>query len=125
MSETKYLDASSLELLKLYSCRDSLSLKDLAAIHNKDLTDFIPTVNYLRHNELLEIHPNFTILHGSTLTADAPLRITYEGRVKLEAEQKNRRSNNLKEFRAWVTLTIALIALIVSIISLVISRQFL
>ena len=62
----------------------------------------------------LEMEPNYTMLHGADFTLRVPFRITFKGRAALEAEQKSRLSFKQNEFRAWVTLAIALAAFIKS-----------
>lgn len=52
---------------------------------------------------------------GETIAVDTPLRITRNGEIALEGDRRFL----FGEFRAWSTLAIAALALILSVISLV------
>lgn len=104
----------ALKLLTLYSQRVTISLIELGAIYNKDPINFTSPIAYLRKEGYLEILPSHVSLHGDNFTLDAPFRITYKGRTALEAELKSRRHLNFSEFRAWITLAIAIAAFIKS-----------
>lgn len=66
----------------------------------------------------ITIVSDIALLEGDDLTPDKPLEITQDGIIALDDETKARRRFKHSEFRAWVTLFIAVIALILSIISL-------
>ncbi len=108
------MDDRTVELLKLFSERNQLSLHDLAAIYNCGYGDFAELVNYLMERGLLEIEPNYALIEGNDLTVETPLRITQSGRSALNIELKERRSFKYSELRAWLTLAIALAAFIKS-----------
>jgi hypothetical protein len=112
------LNDLSLELLNLYSQRTTISLKDLGAIYNTNAEDWCAPIAYLRDKKLIEIEPQYAILKGNDFTLHAPFRITYEGKCALEAELKSRRQISFNEFRAWITLIIAIAAFLLSIFSL-------
>lgn len=116
------MDDFSFNILKLYSLRNSLSLIQLQAILNKDPFYLAEPVSYLRDKEYLEIEPTHAILESvddnSSISLNTPLVITYLGKIALEAETKERKHFKFNEFRAWVTLGIAIAAFILSIISL-------
>ena len=108
----------SITLLKLFSERTTLSLKDLGAIYNVNPENFCESIAYLRRCNYLEILPSYVMLHNNDFTLDAPFRITYEGKSVLEENLKAGRQNKFNEFRAWMTLGIAILAFILSIFSL-------
>lgn len=116
------MDNLSFEILKLFPGRKNLSLSQIQAIYNGDVISLSKPVNYLRNLGYLQIDPNFSPAHSSGdktyISVDTPLVITYLGEIALQTEEKSRRKDFLTEFRAWVTLAIAIIALIVSIIAL-------
>lgn len=110
----------SFEILQLYSSRSSLSLLQLGAILNKDAFNLAEPINYLRAKDYLKIEPNHAMLNSLSdkefISLDTPLVITYLGKIAIESEAKERQHFKFTEFRAWVTLAIALIALILSIV---------
>lgn len=108
------MDNTSFKLLKLYASRSHLSLSDLSAIYNSDAEDYVFPIKFLMDEEYLEMEPNYTMLHGTDFTVRVPFRVTFKGRAALEEEQKFRISSKHNEFRAWLTLAIALAAFLKS-----------
>ena len=108
------MDDTSYKLLKLYSKRDHITLADLSAIYNTDWDYWGAPVDYLIKNGYLQINPTYVILHGGDFTSKAPIEITFHGKVHLEQECKNRWTFKFNEFRAWVTLIIAIAAFVKS-----------
>ena len=108
------MDDVSFELLKLYAQRDKLSIKDISAILNHNARSITEPVMYLVNMEYLRQHK----ASGDTGLFDTSYSITHVGRIALEEEQKIRRHFRYTELRAWITLGIAIIALMISVISL-------
>lgn len=105
----------ALKLLKLYSTRNTISLKELGVIYNNDPYDWSHPIAYLKDTGYLEILPSYIEMNGDAFHVDAPLRITYAGKTALDTEIKSRRHLNFNEIRAWITLAIALAAFILSL----------
>lgn len=116
------MDDFSFDLLKLYSSRNSLTLSQLQAVLDKSDMELSAPISYLRSNGYLKILPSFIkradVEEQGYIAPDTPLMISFEGKIALEAELKERKRFKYNEFRAWVTLGIAIAALIVSIIAL-------
>lgn len=108
------MDKLSFKLLKLYSKRESLSLSDLAVIYNEGLTTFSSPIGYLIDKAYLKSDKSEPGIDGTNYTPNTQIFITYEGRAALAAEKQNRRNIRISEFRAWLTLAIALAAFIKS-----------
>lgn len=113
------VDKFSLELLRLFYKRETLSLNDLAAIYDVNFFSFAKPIDYLIAIGYLEIDTNYAIIHGSDLTPESPIILTQKGKIALESELTNRRIFIFTEFRAWFTLAIAVISLIVSIVAII------
>ena len=116
------MDDLSYKLLKLFSGRNSLTLSQISAILNQSSFDFAEAISYLRKNGLLRIEHNYSKLHASDCNAispQTPLSITHEGRRALELGVTSRNHYKFNEIRAWVTLAIAVAALIISVIDLI------
>lgn len=109
------MDDTSFKLLKLYATRNTISLSGLSAIYNTHNDYWISPVRYLIEKEYLRINPEYVLLHNNDFTITAPIEITYEGKLALEQERKERQVFKFNEFRAWFTLIIAVIALVMSI----------
>ena len=116
------MDDYSFSVLKTYKSRDCLTLSQLSAIYNRSIFDVAEPVSYLRKQKLIRIESNYALLHelteDSLIDPDTPLEITFVGKGALETEIKSRRHLTFNELRAWITLAIAVIALIVSIAAL-------
>lgn len=69
---------------------------------------------YLRDKVFLEILPSYVQLNGNNFTFDAPFRLTYKGKIALEAEISSHKYIIYNEIHAWITTTIALAAFIQS-----------
>lgn len=116
------MDSLSLEILRIYSSRGVLTLNQLSTVLNVDWMRLGEPVNYLRHLKYLCFEPNHAMLNGLTaespLSMDDPLVITFMERAAFEHEEQSRKRCKYNEVRAWITLAIAVIALIVSIVAL-------
>lgn len=117
------MDSLSFKVLEIFSSRRSLTLSQLSAILNIDWMNLSEPVNRLRSLSYLRFEPNHAVMEGLTkdspLSVDSPLVISFEGRAALEQELKERKQFKYTEFRAWLTLAVAVVALIVSVIALV------
>lgn len=108
------MDGTTLEFLKLFNERNSLSLSDLAAILNADAFNLTGPINYMLEQNYIKIDPNISAIEGDYLTLDKQLEITYYGRITLNTELKSIKKYKYIEFRAWITLAIAIAAFIKS-----------
>lgn len=118
------LDKPAREILNLYLKNPMVhfSIRDLTIRTGKGGPDFERVVAWLWKRGFLETDPNYAALHpdeikmlGGTIAVDTPLRITRNGEIALEGDRRFL----FGEFRAWSTLAIAVLALILSVISLV------
>lgn len=116
------MDDYSFSVLKLYRSRSFLTLSQLSAMLNRSWFDVAEPVLYLKREGYLKVEPNHAALHDikadDPIDAHTPIVISFEGKAALEAETKARKQHSFNEFRAWFTLAIAVIALIVSVIAL-------
>lgn len=110
------MDKQTYSLLKLFKQRDSLSLIGIGAIYNRDFTDFSSPISWMLAHNYLTIVPDIALLEGYDLTPDKPLKITQEGIIALDEEIKAQRKFKYNELRAWITVLISIIALILSIV---------
>ena len=116
--EVNLMDTMSREILELFSKRNCLTLSQLSAILGIDWMTLAEPINYLRKLSYLRFEPNHASLNDlasdSPISMDDPLVITFEGRAAMEQDGQNRRRVKYTEFRAWMTLAIALAAFIKS-----------
>lgn len=116
------MDDFSFSVLKDIARRSSVTITDLAAIYNQSIDYMEDPILYLRGKGYLDIERNYANLHGLTsdslISRNTPLTISYPGKIAIEEERKSRKQNSFNEFRAWFTLAIAVIALIISIAAL-------
>ena len=112
------MDNQTYELLKLFNQRDSLSLEGLAAVFNKDFVCFVSPISWMISHHYITVVSDIALLEGDDLTPNKPLEITQDGIIALDEERKSRLRFKHSEFRAGTTLFIAVLALILSVISL-------
>lgn len=108
------MDNVSFELLELYSKRSQLSAQDIAAITNTDARTVYESLDYLADKKYVKA----CIVAHDTDIFHHPYNITHAGRIALEEEEKKRKDHDFNEFRAWVTLAIAVAGLVLSIVAL-------
>lgn len=108
------MDNSTLSILQIFKNRTSLTLSQLSAILNIDALTLSDSIAYMRNLDYIEISGSYRLLHGDDLTVDAPLEVTHLGLIAIEQELKSRKRFKYVEFRAWVTLVIAVAAFIKS-----------
>jgi hypothetical protein len=108
------MDKSTLNYLRLFNTRSTLSLSDLAAILDGDPISLAEPIRFMMDNKYLDIEPNTKILDGDTLGLHTPLKITYYGKGVLKEELASRKRFKHAEFRAWITFIIAVAAFIKS-----------
>mgnify|MGYP006980030273 CR=1 FL=1 len=116
--ETIVMDDATLSLLTLFKERHTLNLTQLGAIIDvnplslSDPIHYLMSMGYIRKG--MEIKP----LEGDLISFDTPLEITYKGITAISQALKERKHFKHTEFRAWLTLVIAIAAFILSIVSL-------
>ena len=112
------MDSLSKKILEEYVVRHSMDLSQLSAVLRTDWDQLSDPVSYLRKKGFLQIEANHLILQDmkqdDLISLDTPLEISYLGRVALEEEKKLSVKEFWSEFRAWVTLVIAVAAFIKS-----------
>lgn len=116
------MDKLSVSVLDAVEQHRSLSLQQLDVLVSGGFNDVRRAVSYLRRLGYVEIESGYLMMNNlekdCSLSPHAPLILTFEGKIALEEELARRRDFRWKEFRAWVTLAIAVISLILSIIAL-------
>lgn len=115
------MDDISFNLLKLFQERNSLSLIELGAILNCSAISLAEPIHYLREMNYLRVKSFHQDTDDDSISLRDSLAITFEGKAALEIEQKSRRHFKYTEYRAWITLAIAILAFILSVISLLLS----
>ena len=112
------MNSLSLKLLCILFKRGTLSLHDLGIILETNSIELSDAMSDLLKQGAVEIVPSYASLHGNTLTLKAPLQITYLGKTLLEQEYRSNKHSKLHEFRAWATLAISALTLLVAAITL-------
>ena len=117
------MDDFSFQLLQIFETRQCLNLSQLGAILNTSSFSLAEHINFLRGKHWLRIEPNHALLEqmsdDSLITIETPLVITVEGKAALNIEAKERTNHKLKEVRNWASFVIAVLALILSAISII------
>lgn len=117
-----YLDKISKAILEAYAHRKNLSISQLSAIANASPFDFLEPISVLREKKYLRIESN----HATTkemnadapISFDTPLEITFQGRAALEEDNRLSKEKRNAWIRYIITTAIAVVALIVSIVSI-------
>ena len=114
------MDDIIFELLNCFSKRNNLSAEKLGVIYNTDYLEFGGPLSLMIEKEYLTKDDPFEKYPDDLIYPECHYQITFKGKIALSEERKNRKRFKHSEFRAWVSLFIAGIALIVSIISIAI-----
>lgn len=112
------MDRTSIDLLKIFASRKSLSLNQIGAILNRDCLIICEPINYLLKLGFLRIEPEYASLkelsNDGPISLDCPLEITFAGRVALENVRKQLKEKRTESTRYWITTAIAIAAFIKS-----------
>ncbi len=104
-------DNKTIEILHNISRYGSLDGIGLQIYTNFELDDINERITYLLSNSLIK-----TAKSAPYSPTDRMFQLTLKGKIALENESKHRRNHGFNEFRAWITLLIAVIALVLSIV---------
>lgn len=112
------MDSELFSMLDLYKSRDmALSAHEVAVILNRpDLEVSKPIYALYQMGYLCAV--GLDIPEDGTIAVDTKLEITFAGEAALREHRRFSKNHFWTEFRAWITLAIALIALFCSILSL-------
>lgn len=106
------LDKESRKILRCFvTHKEPLSMELLLIFTSSEAESINECISYLLSNELIEMTQR-----GIKLSDSKNFRPTRKGINVLENELRYHRDHKFNEFRAWVTLLIAVIALILSIV---------
>ena len=112
------MDSELYSMLNLYKSKNrALSVQDVMLLTDSTDTEVCPPVKNLFDSGYLHVAGGYVAEDGS-IAVDTKLRITYAGELALRENVRSKKLNFWTEFRAWATLAIALIAMVVSLISL-------
>lgn len=112
------MDSELYSMLNLYKSKNrALSVQDVMLLLDSSDTEVWPPIKNLFDSGYLHAVGGYIAEDGS-IAVDTKLRITYAGELALRENSRSKKSHFWTEFRAWFTLAIAGIALIVSIVSL-------
>lgn len=110
------IDKTSLNLLKIYNSRYSLSCNQLGAILDASPGEVAKYVIGLRDKGFLCIAPNYAnpLDKDSHLGINTPLQITLDGKAELDMAEKLSHEKKVESIRYWITTGIAVAAFIKS-----------
>lgn len=117
------MDSELYAMLKLYQAKDTpLTIHEVAIILGSNEMDVTKPIKNLFDSGYLYVINGYVSKEGA-ISVDAKLRITYAGELAIrEAVRANKRHFWI-EFRAWITLAIALVALATSIASVLLQLK--
>ncbi len=107
------LDTQSTKILRCISRHTPLDITGLLIYTSITSGDIDTRIGHLLSEELIEIDKS-----NQNSSASPMYKLTIKGEIKLENELRSIRDHNFNEFRAWITLLIAIAAFILSVISL-------
>ena len=113
------IDKEQYKLLELFTFpRQFLSIRDIVLITNEPDTVVGPPILHLYQAGYLAAVSGYIPEGEDTIAVDTKLRRTYEAEIAMRQFKQKTTVHFWSEFRAWFTLGIALIALVVSIVAL-------
>lgn len=117
------MDSELYSMLNLYKSKNcALSVQDIVLLMDSSDTEIWPPIKNLFDSGYLHAVGGYIAEDGS-IAVDTKLRITYAGELALRENARSKKNHFWIELRAWATLAIALIALIVSIASVLLQSR--
>lgn len=117
------MDPELYNMLDLFKSREqALSTRDVALLLDSHDTVVWPPIKNLMDSGYLRAVSGYIAEDGS-IDVNTKLHITYDGTLALRENARSKKKYCWIEFRAWATLVIALIALIVSIASVLLQLR--
>lgn len=117
------MDSELYSMLNLYKSKNrALSVQDVMLLMDSTDTEVWPPIKNLFDSGYLHVVGGYVAEDGS-IAVDTKLRITYAGELALRESTRSKKNHFWIELRAWATLAIALIALFVSIASVLLQSR--
>lgn len=111
------MDSELYTMLNLYKSKNcALSVQDVMLLLGSTDTKAWPPIKNLFDSGYLRAVSGYVAEDGS-IAVDTKLRITYAGELAIRDDRQSKKTHFWIEFRAWVTLAIALAAFILSVIN--------
>lgn len=104
------MDDLTYKLLSVFYDRPCLNMMQLGALLNEEPLLLGEEISYLQSHDYIRSEDS------KVSTPDTMFKITYVGKAAFLSEKKSRRHFAYNEIRAWITLLIAVVALILSIV---------
>lgn len=121
------MDSFSLKILKIYNGRHKLSLIELGAIMNQSPIDLGQYVLRLIRKSYLCVTPDYEVFQSvsdqESIAPDTPIQITIDGKEAIEEADKLSAQRKSDQIRYAITTSIAVVALIVAIVSVVLQYR--
>lgn len=112
------MDEISYTFLTEFLEYEPLSIKEICNVFHMSLESTAEYVNYLRKQGYLQITGRaanrYSANYDGPLSINDQLKVTARGKIELNSFRQASKSDFWKEFRAWVTLAIAVAAFIKS-----------
>lgn len=110
------MDSTSLQILKIYQSRQSLTTQQLAIVMNADPYFLSEPVLLLLKQNYLRPEPNYVASHTvvAAPSLDTPLEITFLGKAAIENEKRLSKKERNDLIRYSITTAIAVASFIKS-----------
>lgn len=108
------MDDITYKILKIFKNRNSLSCIEVSAIINTDALAIAEIFRYLWKNDYIKKLYSPIDESDNSLGLDTQFKLTYAGLVSMQHHKSNKRYKIFSEFRAWITLAIAIASFVKS-----------
>lgn len=114
------MEKFTLQVLRTCAEQSYVSLTQLTfALKNSDLK-IAESIHALRQLGYIEIDPDHRLIHDlsvdSPIDANTPLKVTISGKSFLEYVNDNEKNRMLNDIRAWITLAVTVLTLLISLL---------
>lgn len=115
------MEKFTLQVLRICAEHNFASITQLTFVLKSSDLEIAESIQALRQLGYVEIDPDHRLAHDLSVDAligpNTPLRVTISGKSFLESTNDDKKYRTYNEIRAWLTLAIALVALVFSILS--------
>lgn len=112
------MDELTLSYLRLFNKRNQLSIYDISVLTGIDTLTISSSIDFLLRAGYIQCANGYSLEPGNPPTPDTPFELTHYGFASMLSGEDHHKYRRFNEIRAWITLGISIISLILSLISL-------
>ena len=112
------MDEFTLSYLHLFNKRNQLSIYDISILTGIDISTISNSIVFLLRADYIQCANGYSLKPGELPTPDIQFELTHGGFAAMLSGEDQHKYRRFNEIRAWITLGISIISLVLSLISL-------